>query len=130
MVVDDDGDFFSSESFLEVVSGIADGLEEHEKKCEQLRSTKNEDECSEPPPHKPALLELAEMTEEEAAKALRNYQILCKRWTDKRLCERRSKLSDCTLPAVSNSSHHSPSQVWKIHSILRFFIGICNTVRK
>ena len=90
-----------------MVSGIADGLEEPEKKREQLRSTRNEDEFSEHPPHKPTLLELSEMTEEEAAKALRNYQIVRKRWTDKRLRERRSKLSGSTSQEFTGD--HSPT---------------------
>jgi hypothetical protein len=91
---DDKVDFFTSESFLEVVSGIADDLDEPQKQAAKpptSTTNRGDEQCSVPPPHKPTIMELAAMSEEEAAEAMKNYQILRKRWTDMWLQERRQK---------------------------------------
>ena len=60
---DNEDNFFTSESFLEVVSGIADDLEPQKPPANPPTSTTNE-QCSMPPPHKPTIMELAAMSKE------------------------------------------------------------------
>jgi hypothetical protein len=105
---DDEDNFFSSQSFLEVVSGIADDLDEPQKPAANSPTSTTNKQCSMPPPHKSIIMELAAMSEEEAAEAIKNYQILWKRWTDMRLRERRQKNLSNAMKKCNFTGNLSP----------------------
>ena len=80
-------DFFSSAAFLETVSVIRE--DDHSPNLLSSNKTTHRD----PPPRKPTQEELNIMTEDEAAAAIAQYRVLCKKWTDAKLRQRRYNTS-------------------------------------